>query len=260
MPFSLVYADTLLGKDAEEPEAKKVAGVSHIEGQDDDGISKVETAASTAIPRQSFLTLMKPYSKTFSDEPLWKLVIAPIVVMYNPVAIWATLLMAFPTLWIVAINLLTAQIFAGPPFLLNATELGYLSAGPTVGGFLGALIAGLVSDPMIKLCSRRNRGIYEPEFRLFLIIPALVLSAISYFLFGYLIEQGKSPVAMAALWGIATGGLQFIQMSVGTYCVDAYREISVEIFIATMIVKNFLFFGFSCTPVDKALPKITWFG
>ncbi|KAF7555108.1 hypothetical protein G7Z17_g2414 [Cylindrodendrum hubeiense] len=241
---SIYNTDVASQDNLNELEAKRVAKVDHIEGRVD-GISKVETATSTTIPRQSFLTLMKPYSETFTDEPLWKLIIAPVMILHNPVVIWAIMLMAFPTLWLVAINLLTAQIFTAPPFLLNTTKLGYLSAGPTVGGFLGALIAGLVSDPMIRLFSRRNQGVYEPEFRLFLIVPAFVLSAISYFLFGYLIEQGKSPVAMAALWGIATAALQFIMMSIGTYCVDAYRAISVEIFIATMIVKNFLLYGFS---------------
>ncbi|KAH7161031.1 major facilitator superfamily domain-containing protein [Dactylonectria macrodidyma] len=228
----------------EKLEEKRAAMVDHVEGQID-GISMVETATSTAIKRQSFLTLMKPYSETFTDEPLWKLIIAPITILSNPVVIWAVTLMSFPTLWLVAINLLTAQIFSAPPFLLNTTQLGYFSAGPTVGGFLGALIAGLISDPLIKFCSRRNQGVYEPEFRLFLIMPGFVCSAISYFLFGYLIEQGKSPVAMSALWGIATAALQFIMMAIGTYCVDAYRAISVEIFIATMIVKNFVLYGFS---------------
>lgn len=254
-----VYADAMLGKNLDELEAKRDARVDHIEGQVD-GISKIETATSTAIPRQSFLTLMKPYSETFADEPLWKLTIAPIVIMYNPVVIWAVILMGFPTIWLVAINLLTAQIFTAPPFLLNTTQLGYFSAGPTVGGFLGALIAGLISDPMIKYFSRRNQGIYEPEFRLFLIVPAFVLSAISYFLFGYLIEQGKSPVAMSSLWGIATASLQFIMMAIGTYCVDAYRAISVEIFIATMITKNFLLWGFSCKLVKRVLPQYYMLG
>ncbi|KAK3341936.1 hypothetical protein B0T25DRAFT_574255 [Lasiosphaeria hispida] len=50
---------------------------------------------------------------------------------------------------------------------------------------------------------------------------------------------------MAALWGIATASLRFVMMAVGTYCADAYRASSVEIFIATMVIKNFLFFGFS---------------
>jgi hypothetical protein len=198
------------------------------------------------IPRKSYLQRLHPYSGTYSDKPLWRLALDPITVCYNPAVIWAICLMSFPTLWIVAINLLIAQIFASPPFLLTTTQLGYMNGGPAIGGTLGSLAAGALSDPVIKLMSRRNKGIYEPEYRLLMIVPAIILSTISYFLFGSLIEQGKSPVAMATLWGTATASLQFMMMAVGTYCVDAYRSSSVEIFIATMVVKNFLFFGFSC--------------
>lgn len=154
--------------------------------------------------------------------------------------------MAFPTLWLVAINLLVAQIFSAPPYLLNTAELGYMSAGPAIGGFLGSVAAGIMSDPLIEWASRRNNGTYEPEFRLMLLIPAIIVSAIAYFPFGYLATEGKGPVIMATLWGFGGAALQFIMTAVGTYIVDSYRDINVEIFIATMVIKNFLFFGFSC--------------
>lgn len=170
----------------------------------------------------------------------------PFLILVNPAVVWAVLLMSFPTLWMVAINLLVAQIFSAPPYLLDTAQLGYMSSGPAVGGLIGSIMAGLASDPIIQWASRRNRGIYEPEFRLILIVPAVVTSAIAYFLFGNLIQQGKSPVGMSTIWGVASFSLQFVIMVVGGYGVDAYREISVEIFMATMIFKNFLFFGFSC--------------
>ncbi|CAK7207036.1 hypothetical protein SEUCBS139899_009844 [Sporothrix eucalyptigena] len=241
---SEIYNTDVASQDnLDELDAKRDATVDHVAGQED-GAARVETAASMA-PRQSLLSRMKPFSTTYTDEPLWKLIVAPFLVLYNPVAIWAILLMSFPTLWAIAINLLTAQIFAAPPFLLNTTQLGYLAGGPAVGGFLGAIAAGWVSDTLIRFLSARNHGVYEPEFRLFLIIPAFVLSAISYFPFGVFVEAGKSPVAMATLWGISVAGLQFIMNCVGTYCIDAYRTVSVEIMIGTMIAKNFLFYGFT---------------
>ncbi|KAK3312729.1 major facilitator superfamily domain-containing protein [Apodospora peruviana] len=203
-------------------------------------------AAAAARPRQSFAARLHPYSGTYTHKPLWRLAIDPVLILANPAVIWAVLLMSFPTLWVIGINLLIAQIFSGPPFQLTTTQLGYMSAGPTVGGSLGSVFAGLMSDPLIKYMSRKNGGVYEPEFRLLLIVPAVVLSAIAYFLFGhFVIEPGVSPVAMATLWGLATASLQFVMMAVGTYCVDAYRASSVEIFISTMVIKNFLFFGFT---------------
>ena len=199
-----------------------------------------------ATSRKPFIARLNPYSETYSDRPFWKLCIDPILILGNPAVIWAIFLMSFPTLWVIAINLLIAQIFSAPPFLLTTTQLGYMNAGPAVGGMIGSLISGAMSDPLIKFMSRKNKGVYEPEFRLLLIIPAVILSTIAYFLFGTFVQQGKSPVVMATLWGVATASLQFLMMAVGTYCVDAYRASSVEIFIATMVIKNFLFFGFSC--------------
>lgn len=226
-------------------DVKDAAQTAHIEK------NIVELPGSQAtggpkIPRKPFAVRLNPYSATYTDEPIWKLVFSPFIILYHPVVMWAVALMAFPTLWLVAINLLTTQIFAAPPYLLSVAELGYFAAGPTVGGLLGALAAGGLSDIVIKLLIKTNNGVYEPEFRLFVIVPAVVLSIVGYFPFGRLIAQGASPVAMSTLYGVVTAALQFIMTVVGTYVVDAYPEIGVETFIATMIIKNFLFFGFSC--------------
>ncbi|KAB5580385.1 major facilitator superfamily domain-containing protein [Coniochaeta sp. 2T2.1] len=245
---SAIYETDVASEDVLDTlDAKRAAAEStHVEHGEGKELASVRTNTTDhMIARKTFVQRMNPYSGTYSDKPLWRLCLDPITVCANPAVIWGICLMSFPTLWIVAINLLIAQIFAAPPFLLTTTELGYMSAGPAIGGTLGSLVAGACSDPLIKLLSRKNNGIYEPEFRLLMIIPAVILSTLSYFLFGSLIEQGKSPVAMATLWGTATASLQFMMMAVGTYCVDAYRSSSVEIFIATMVAKNFLFFGFS---------------
>lgn len=182
----------------------------------------------------------------YTSRPLWLLIIDPLIVLGNPAVIWAVLLMSFPTLWVVGINLMIAQNFSAPPYLLDTSKLRYMSAGPSVGGFLGSIFAGVMSDPIIEWASRRNKGTYEPEFRLILIIPALIISAVAYFLFGYLAETGTGPVVMATLWGIAIASCQFIMTAVGTYITDSYHDKSVEIVITTMVIKNFLFFAFTC--------------
>lgn len=168
------------------------------------------------------------------------------MVLWNPVVVWAILLFAFPALWLVGFNLLIAQIFASPPYLLGTAELGYMSAGAVVGGVLGSLICGSVSDPLIKFLARRNGGVYEPEFRLFLVVLALVLTIVAYFPFGFMIRDGRSAVAISAMYGVATTAGQTCMTVVGSYIIDAYRDITVEVFVATMVLKNFLFFGFSC--------------
>lgn len=172
-------------------ESKRTLEANHAE-EAKPGESRSTPEASPPIPRKSFIQLLYPFSGEYTSTPLWRLVIGPLIVLANPAVIWAVVLLAFPTLWIVSVNLLIAQIFAAPPFLRDTAELGYMSAGPAVGGFLGSLAAGALSDPIIQWASRKNKDIYEPEFRLILTIPAIILSAIGYFPFGYLIEMGRA--------------------------------------------------------------------
>lgn len=188
--------------------------------------------------------------------------VLPFVVLANPAILWAVLAIAFAQLWIVTIAFITAQLFSPPPFLLNTEQLGFITAGPTVGGIIGCLLCGALSDPIVKFLSKRNNGIYEPEFRLVISAFVLVLSVPGLFLFGAMASEMKPPVVLAVLWGwifvsIRTHssrttlifnkvGTQFTANSLSGYLVDAYRDQSVEIFIISMTIKNFLFFGFSC--------------
>lgn len=47
------------------------------------------------------------------------------------------------------------------------------------------------------------------------------------------------------LFFFSQGGAQFSAVCVGSYVNDAYQSISVEVFIIIMVIKNFLFYGFS---------------
>lgn len=245
---------TVSRQDLDRLDGKQRVRKDEHDGKGDD-IAKTETVASSRIPRKTYLGRLKPWSGSYSPAPFWRLTIQPFLILWNPVAVWAVVLFAFPVFWLVAFNLLIAQIFSAPPYLLNTAELGYMSAGAVVGGILSSMLCAAVSDPMIEFFARRNGGIYEPEFRLFLIIPALILTIVAYFPFGYMIRDGKSPAAISTMYGVATAAGQTCMAVVGAYAVDGYRDISVEIFVLTMIIKNFLFYGFSCKPGYLASAK-----
>jgi len=129
-----------------------------------------ETTVATNI-RESFFSRIKPFHGSFSDESLIKMIVRPFFLLVNPVVSWSILIVAFSSVWVIGISLVVAQVFSAPPFLLNTAQLGYISAGPTVGGFLGCILCGALSDPVARWLTRRNNGIYEPEFRLPLILP-----------------------------------------------------------------------------------------
>lgn len=221
--------------------------VSATKAETAEEIENVREEEAVAMrPRNSFLGHLAPFSGTYSDTNLLTMVIRPFLILANPAVIWSTLVLSITTAWFVVVSFVIAQIFSGPPYLLNPMDIAYMSAGPTVGGVLGSVICGLVSDPIATTLAKRNRGIYEPEFRLLLLVFMLVTSTLGFFLFGNLVQEGHSPAAIAVVWGVATMSMQFCSATVGTYMIDAYRDISIEVFIIGMVTKNFVFFGLSC--------------
>ena len=212
------------------------------------------STSSNPIPRKSYLKRMAPLSGTYSEESLIKMILRPFTILSNPVVLWVCIMFAFIVVWAVVISFVIAQIFSAPPFLLSTAELGYLSAGPVIGGTIGCLACGFVADPFVKWLTKKNGGIYEPEFRLWLMVGLFVFASLGYFMFGNLIAQGKSPAGIACVWALIIASIQFGTVAVSTYVVDAYRNISIEIFIIAMVFKNFLFFGFTCksTAVNRS--------
>lgn len=210
-------------------------------------IEKTITSASAVPPpRESFLHRMKLFHGSFSSESLFISSVRPFYLLLNPVVAWSILVVSFTSVWIIGTSILVAQIFAPPPFLLNTAQLGYMGVGPVVGGIIGCILCGAVSDPIARFLTRRANGTYEPEFRLPMMVAMPVISAISYFLLGNLIKGGYGVVAASALWGLAFITVQVAAVVTGGYIVDAFRDISVEIFIISMTAKNFIWFAFSC--------------
>ena len=54
-----------------------------------------------------------------------------------------------------------------------------------VGQFLGMVIFGKFSDPLIQKLAARNNGIPEPEFRLPFMMPATLIIPSGLFLYGW---------------------------------------------------------------------------
>jgi len=76
---------------------------------------------------------------------------------------------------------------------------------------LGTLSAGWACDKTAEYLALRNRGIYEPEFRLLIILPAFITMAIGGFGLGGAINNNLSAVTCGVF-------LAIINFSVGVGC------------------------------------------
>lgn len=90
----------------------------------------------------------------------------------------------------------------------------------------------------------RNKGVYEPEYRLLVMVVGLT-SGVGSIVFGYITGSGKSYFAAATMHGMLLFGSCTILISSSAYVLDAFREMGNEIFIMSSVVKNFIYYGFT---------------
>ncbi len=55
--------------------------------------------------------------------------------------------------------IILSGIFSGPPWNFDAAQIGYIGAGPFIGGLIGSVVTGFTGDYVIKYLTRRNKGV-----------------------------------------------------------------------------------------------------
>ena len=136
--------------------------------------------------RMSYLSSLRIYTGRYTKAPLWKIFVRPFVVFWYPAVLWAFLAYGTTLSWIIVFSVVNASIFTAPPYNFTISETGLISLSPFVLTIVGALVSGPLNDWICLKLTERNRGIYEPEFRLVLIIPATFLGICGFFGFGKL--------------------------------------------------------------------------
>ena len=192
---------------------------------------------------RTFLQSLSPYSGTYSDVNILKLFVRPIPLMIYPAAIYLYLLQGTVMVWTIGISVILAILFEGPPYQFGAETLGFIYVGPLIAVFLAYLCTGYTSDKVAKFMARRNRNVYEPEFRLLLAVPALVFGAAGFFSMGNAIELGASWVVCVFCWSLANFGTIICLNVTNSYLIDGHRDLRNELFISCLLFKNFFAFG-----------------
>ncbi|KAF2815577.1 serine/threonine kinase 16 [Mytilinidion resinicola] len=201
----------------------------------------------TGIPipkKKTWLQELKVYNGIMSDESILAMFAAPFLSCTNLAVFWMVIVSGGVTSFYVAASYVVAQIFSPPPYLLNASQVGYTFLGPFIGGILGTLAVGAISDSIALWLTKRNKGIYEPEFRLVPILLGLAAGA-GFIGFGYVTSMSGSVYTASFLWGLSIFGVTFVVVPSSAYIIDAFRDLSHEAFIAAMMFKNFIFYGYS---------------
>ena len=117
-----------------------------------------------------------------------------------------------------------------PPYNFTAAEIGLMSGIPGfIGTTLSAPIVGALSDKIILWLAKKNRGVYEPEMRLWLMIAFGMFIPIGLLIFGYGLGEGKHWSMIAVGAGIYTFGMTPASSVVLAYATDTYTNVCLNV-------------------------------
>ncbi|KAE8163172.1 major facilitator superfamily domain-containing protein [Aspergillus tamarii] len=198
----------------------------------------------TVPAKTSYIKMLKPFNGRKTDENFLKLLLRPFPLFFHPAILWACLIQGVIIGWTVFIGVVLAAIFLGPPLWFNEVQTGYLYTGAFIGSILGLILSGLLSDSMNKIMIKLNKGRYEPEFRILLIIFQLVFSGAGLYGFGIVAQDvGKYGwLVVDVFFALVIIGMVMGAVASALYIVDAHRQIAIESFTCMLIFKNIFSF------------------
>ncbi|KAL3455689.1 major facilitator superfamily domain-containing protein [Aspergillus heterothallicus] len=226
--------------DLQEP---KQSSTSNGESSLDD--AREERSRHKDIPvKVSYLQTLKLFNGRKTDEQWWKLLLRPFPLFLHPAVLWACLIQGVIIGWTVFIGVTLAAIFMSGPLWFAEDKTGYMYTGAFIGAMVGLVLSGLLSDSMNHLMIKLNKGRYEPEFRILLVIFELIFCGIGMYGFGITANN-------AAHYGWLPPDIFFCFVVVGMvmgavasalYIVDAHPNIVIEAFTCMLIFKNIFSF------------------
>ncbi|KAK6354235.1 hypothetical protein TWF730_008647 [Orbilia blumenaviensis] len=220
-------------------------GEKHARGSSSDG----ENSQPVKEPKQkkTYWQTLMPFDGRKTDDSLWLLALRPLPLFFQPAIAWGSLIMGTLIGWTVLIGVVLALLFAFPPFQFTVAEIGYTYAGAFVGALVGFIITGLFTHFTTLWLVSKNKGVYEPEFRMLLVIPMLICGCMGVYGFGFTTEP-KYAATHGWVGPVFFLGLEVVGMVIGAsaaalYIVDAHRDIAIEAFTCLLMFKNFFSYG-----------------
>ncbi|KIW13192.1 hypothetical protein PV08_08379 [Exophiala spinifera] len=239
------HYDTDQSAEVDEKGLTELATIEHSHKEHTGEPGQGDSPGYVVPKKKTFVQELAVFTGVYSRDSIFKFLFGPFLTLLNPAGCYAVIASGLLNSWYVGSAIILAGVFAGPPWQFNAAQIGYLGAGPFVGGLLGSLVTGFWGDHVIKYLTRRNKGVYEPEFRLVFMIPTGIACGVGMFLFGYTMEVGSPAELCAFFQGVMMFGVLIGIFSTLSYGLDSFRSQSNEIFIMNMLFKNFMFYGLS---------------
>ncbi|GES66485.1 putative MFS transporter [Aspergillus terreus] len=179
-------------------------------------------------PRWKRMLGIQQYQTHYIKNSAWDATKRPLLLIIKPVVFLATMYYMLTFAWVVGINT-TLSMFVGPLYGFGPKQIGFFYFTPVIAALLGELIGHWLHDFVANTAARRNKGRFEPEFRLFAMYFALPFMIAGLILLGFALENGYHYMLTALAWGLYVFGIMIVTVGINAYVLDCYPEASGEV-------------------------------
>ena len=262
------YVQTMSGHSTTQNEAALTSEVeatyrkNSLQAEDTDpkepelgSVERTRSVINTGIPSKTYRQRMALWTPT--PGSIIHHFYQPIIVLFTFPAVTYTALTYGITLATFAImTSVQATYMLLPPYNFTAIGVGLMNLPPFIGSVLGFFVGGYLNDISILYLSKRNGGIFEPEMRLWLAIPAIICVPAGILMFGIGLAYGIAWPLLAVGYGLWGFGFVVSSDIALAYCTDCYQDIIGDALVGIVFSRNV----FSVIVLFTITPWITGMG
>jgi MFS family permease len=201
-----------------------------------DGVSYLEIDEADE-QKETYLQQLRIFRGRLNDESFWKNAWKPVPLIAYPAVLFSTVVYGSYFTWLLTISVLSVSVFSAPPYALGPAQIGLTNLPLLVVGLIGSPLSGWLADAISKAMARRNNGIFEPEFRLVLMIPATIFATIGFIGFGVSAQQGAPIMWPIVFMSIHSFSVPFASTASLTYVIDCHPRDANQAFVTINFTK-----------------------